>query len=331
MGELERELELAREILSKNPPSTSTSAAAAAPPTLPIGVGLLPFILPLDSALPVLQKYAPAVVWLFAAKTLDDYAAWTRRLKAALPHTSVWVQVGSASAALHVAQGQAGGEGAADADADASAARPDALVIQGSDAGGHGFSHGASIVSLLPETVDVLSSSPSHGPSNMMIPLLAAGGIADARGAAAAFALGASGVVLGTRFLAARDGANSTVRSTLFDNVRGPNVWPAAYDGRGLVTRSYEDFVGGGVAIEEVRRRHDEAAKQEDRGFKGESESGSGSASASASASGRGRANVWAGASVGLVNEVQDAKDIVAEVRDGVARVLADADARARL
>jgi len=311
-------------------------------------VGLLPFILPLDSALPVLQKYAPAVVWLFAAKTLDDYAAWTRRLKAALPHTSVWVQVGSASAALHVAQGQAGGEGAADADADASAARPDALVIQGSDAGGHGFSHGASIVSLLPETVDVLSSSPSHGPSNMMIPLLAAGGIADARGAAAAFALGASGVVLGTRFLAARettvpheayrdsvlaarDGANSTVRSTLFDNVRGPNVWPAAYDGRGLVTRSYEDFVGGGIAIEEVRRRHDEAAKQEDRGFKGESESGSGSASASASASGRGRANVWAGASVGLVNEVQDAKDIVAEVRDGVARVLADADARARL
>lgn len=326
MDELERELKLAKEALSKNSseasslPSTSTS-------TLPVGVGLLPFVLQLDTALPVLEKYPPAVVWLFAAKELDDYAAWTQRLRAALPHTSVWIQVGSASAALRVAQ--AGTQGSDSFST--SQARPDALIVQGSDAGGHGFERGASIVSLIPETIDLLRS---NGLSS--IPILAAGGIADARGAAAAFALGASGVVLGTRFLAARettvpheayrasvlaarDGANSTVRSKLFDNVRGPNIWPEPYDGRSLVTASYTDFAEKGVSIDEVRRLHEEASKRVDRGF------GSGSGSGET-----GRANVWAGASVGLVNRLEDAKDIVDEVRNGVAEVLAETRARLR-
>ncbi|KEF56669.1 uncharacterized protein A1O9_06858 [Exophiala aquamarina CBS 119918] len=316
MGELERELKLAKEILSKS------NDDSARPSTLPIGVGLLPFILQLEHALPVLAKYQPAVVWLFAAKELDDYAVWTRQLRAALPDTSVWIQVGSASAALRVAQ--AGTQGADPSTSDPKA-QPDALVLQGSDAGGHGFERGASIVALVPETLDLLRS---HSLGSM--PILAAGGIADARGAAAAFALGASGVVLGTRFLAAhetmvphpayresvlaaRDGANNTVRSKLFDNVRGPNIWPEAYDGRSLVTQSYTDFVGG-TGVDEVRRRHDEAAKARDKGFGGDGENG--------------RANVWAGASVGLVNRTDDARDIVREVRDGVDEVLAETRAR---
>lgn len=318
MGELERELSLAQESL-KDHNKNNNEETSSSTTTLPIGVGLLPFIAKLESALPVLEKFQPAVIWLFAARELDDYADWTKRLRAVLPHSSVWIQVGSASAALRVAKAQSD---------DKEATQPDALVVQGSDAGGHGFERGASIVALVPETLDLLRS---HNLGD--IPVLAAGGIADARGAAAAFALGASGVVLGTRFLAARetivphrayrdavlaarDGGQNTVRSKLFDNVRGPNIWPDPYDGRSLVTASYTDFVQNGVAIEVVRERHNEAAKREDAGF-GDGESSSGR-----------RANVWAGAGVGLVNKLEDAADIVTEVRAGVGQVLTSVTSR---
>ena len=79
------------------------------------------------------------------------------------------------------------------------------------------------------------------------LPVLAAGGIADGRGLAAAWMLGAAGVMMGTRFYAARealgaDGAKSalvgsvgadTLRTSVFDLIRGPE-WPSPYDGRAL-------------------------------------------------------------------------------------------------
>jgi nitronate monooxygenase len=131
---------------------------------------------------------------------------------------------------------------------------------------------------------------------------------------------------MGTRFLSARetnahpgyrelvlkakDGAQSTTRSKLFDNVKGPNIWPDAYDGRSLVTQSYEDYASG-VDIAQVRDRHNAAVAGEDAGY--------GSTT---------RANVWAGASVGLVNKVQDAAEIVHEVRAGIGQILKTAIAR---
>jgi enoyl-[acyl-carrier protein] reductase II len=66
----------------------------------------------------------------------------------------------------------------------------DVLVAQGWEAGGH--AGWVATMVLVPQVVDVAGE----------IPVLAAGGIADGRGIAAAFALGAEGVVLGTRFLA---------------------------------------------------------------------------------------------------------------------------------
>ncbi len=66
----------------------------------------------------------------------------------------------------------------------------DAIVAQGTEGGGH-VSWNATMA-LVPMVVDAVGS----------VPVIAAGGIADGRGLAAALALGAQGVLLGTRFLA---------------------------------------------------------------------------------------------------------------------------------
>ncbi len=67
----------------------------------------------------------------------------------------------------------------------------DAIVAQGVEAGGHVWSKVGTMV-LVPAVVDAADG----------IPVIAAGGIADGRGIAAALALGASGAWIGTRFLA---------------------------------------------------------------------------------------------------------------------------------
>lgn len=271
--------------------------------TLPVGVGLLPFVTKMEEALPVIAKYKPCTVWLFAATEFLDYATWSARVREASPDSKIWIQVGSVAAALQVA----------------TSCKPDVLVLQGADAGGHGFEKGAGIISLLPEATDVLQA---HGHGD--IPLVASGGIVDGRGVASALSLGAQGVVMGTRFLAAPetimhpayraavlsadDGGQSTVRSKVFDELRGPNIWPVLYDGRGLATESYADHVNG-VEIEKIRELHAEAAKGEDAGF------------------GK-RATVWAGTGVGLVKEVKPAGEIVFEIRNAARDAIDKAKAR---
>src|SRR6185436_3021780 len=66
----------------------------------------------------------------------------------------------------------------------------DVIVAQGGEAGGH--SGYVSTMALVPQVVDVAGDTP----------VVAAGGISDGRGLAAALALGAQGVAMGTRFLA---------------------------------------------------------------------------------------------------------------------------------
>jgi len=80
----------------------------------------------------------------------------------------------------------------------AAIAGADAIVVQGAEAGGHRAAFSAELAerelvglfSLLPAVVDAVS-----------VPVIATGGIADGRGVAAAFALGASAVQIGTGFL----------------------------------------------------------------------------------------------------------------------------------
>ena len=80
---------------------------------------------------------------------------------------------------------------------DAVDASADVVVAQGAEAGGHGASRGA--LSFVPEAADHLAH---HAPATL---LLAAGGIADGRGLAAALMLGADGVLVGTRLWASRE------------------------------------------------------------------------------------------------------------------------------
>jgi len=114
-------------------------------------------------------------------------------------------------------------------------ARPDVLVAQGTEAGGHGGER--SLFALLPAVRDLAIDRP----------VLAAGGIADRRGYDAAVALGAAGVLVGTRFSAANEAltaapakkriveasGDATVRTTVFDVVRGFDGW-AGTTGRAL-------------------------------------------------------------------------------------------------
>lgn len=113
----------------------------------------------------------------------------------------------------------------------------DVIVAQGTEAGGHGARRGRSTLTFVPAVVDMA------GP----VPVLAAGGIADGRGLAAALALGAAGALLGTRFQATAealadpsakqaiiaDRGEQTERSRVLDIARGSR-WPSAYTARTL-------------------------------------------------------------------------------------------------
>ena len=92
---------------------------------------------------------------------------------------SVWEQIGSVDAAKK-----------------ARADGIDVIVAQGWEAGGHNYG-GLPTLALVPRVVDAI------GPALV----LAAGGIADGRGAAAALALGADGVWVGSRMVATREAA----------------------------------------------------------------------------------------------------------------------------
>ena len=88
------------------------------------------------------------------------------------------------------------------------AAGCDFVVAQGFEAGGHRGSHaptgpdgGIGTLALVPQVVDATA-----------LPVIAAGGIADARGIVAALALGAAGVQLGTAFLRCPEAATDPAR-----------------------------------------------------------------------------------------------------------------------
>ncbi len=121
----------------------------------------------------------------------------------------------------------------------------DIVVAQGTEAGGHGARRAT--MTLVPEIADLLAR---EAPETL---LCAAGGIADGRGLAAALALGAEGVVIGTRFWAAAEAlvhpnvqaagtqatGDDTLRTSSTDIVR-ERYWPERFNIR-VVRNAFTD------------------------------------------------------------------------------------------
>ena len=116
-------------------------------------------------------------------------------------------------------------------------AEADIVVAQGSEAGGHGADRGT--FTLVPEVADMLART---SPETLLV---AAGGVGDGRGLAAALALGADGVLVGTRLCAAQESlvkplhkraivesdGDATLRTHLPDIVR-ELPWPQEFTAR---------------------------------------------------------------------------------------------------
>ena len=274
----------------------SSSVFNASPSThsvLPVGVGFQLWADDINVAVANVERFKPCAAWLYAPREdPEEYEDWSRRIRHASPQTQIWIQIGTLGEAKQLLE---------------RSEKPDVVVVQGAESGGHGRAKdGMGIMTLFPEVADAMASS--------QIPLLAAGGIADGRGVAAALCLGASGSVMGTRFLAASearissgyqneivrasDAAVTTTRTLLYNHLRGTFGWPAEYSPRTIINKSFVEQQAGG-AFEELKRRHDEALKMGDGGWGPE-----------------GRLATYAGAAVGLIHEVRDAGDIVREVQE---------------
>ena len=145
----------------------------------------------------------------------------------------------------------------------------DVIVAQGTEGGGHGQRRAT--LTLVPEVVDAVGA----------VPVVAAGGVSDGRGLAAALMLGASGVLMGTRFYATAQAGgrpeakaeivgadgDGTIRGKLFDILRNVD-WPPEYTGRVLRNDFARQWEGrDSELVENVdgeRERYREAALNHD-------------------------------------------------------------------
>ena len=133
----------------------------------------------------------------------------------------------------------------------------DIIVAQGGEAGGHGMSV-RSTFTLVPDVVDLVAE---RSPKTLV---LAAGGVADGRGLAAALALGADGALVGTRFWAAPEAlvspraqqraiaasGDDTVRTRVLDVVRRLD-WPGEYTVRALNNSFVDTWHGNEAQLRE--------------------------------------------------------------------------------
>jgi nitronate monooxygenase len=124
----------------------------------------------------------------------------------------------------------------------------DVVVAQGAEAGGHrstvelgpdGEVPLVGTLALVPQVVDAVG-----------VPVVAAGGISDGRGLAAALALGAAGAQMGTRFLLAREsGAHPAYRRRLLAGTEEDTLVTRVFTGRparGLRNRFVEEYLSAG-------------------------------------------------------------------------------------
>jgi nitronate monooxygenase len=247
-----------------------------------VGIGFILWALDKNpAALEVALDAKPVAVML----SFGDPAPYTTRIKAAGAKIICQVQT------LEQAK-------------QAAAAGADVIIAQGRDAGGHsGMSRGT--IGLVPAVVDAV------GP----IPVVAAGGIADGRGLAAALSLGASGVSMGTRFTATAEslwdqamkekavsaGGDQTAQTRVFDIVRGA-PWPAIYPGRAVRNDFFDQWHGREDALQQQQKEAEAAYLAPDNDLK--------------------RRVVWAGESVDLVRDIPSAREVIERIVAEAASVL---------
>lgn len=176
----------------------------------------------------------------------------------------------------------------------AGAAGVDVIVAQGTEAGGHTGS--ISTLPLLPAVVDAVAP----------IPVIAAGGIADGRGLAAALLLGAEGAWLGTRFVATPEasfpeakkarvlaaGLGDTVLTEVHD-IADRMPWPAGIRGRSVRNAFSDRWHGREADLRAWIAEHGDAHTARQRAHDPEETS------------------IYAGESAGLIAALEPAGDIV--------------------
>lgn len=166
----------------------------------------------------------------------------------------------------------------------------DALVAEGMESGGHIGDVGT--FPLVPQVVDAVS-----------VPVIAAGGIADGRGLAAALALGADGIQMGTRFICAEECTvhpeykrrilQATDRSTM---VSGAALGHPVRSLRNPLSRKFTELESKGASEEEVLAFGTGALRRAAK--EGDWENGT----------------FMAGQSAGLVNDIKPARQILEEI-----------------
>jgi nitronate monooxygenase len=186
----------------------------------------------------------------------------------------------------------------------------DVIVAQGGEAGGHGMSV-RSTFTLVPDVVDLVAE---HSPTTLVV---AAGGVADGRGLAAALALGADGVLVGTRLWATPEAmvtaqaqqravdacGDDTLRTRVYDLVRQRD-WPESYDARLVINPLIETWHGNEsellARLPEAVSTYEKAVAAQDFDV----------------------VTPLVGEAISLIHDVRPAADIVREMAADAARIL---------
>jgi len=265
---------------------------------VPLAVGFIGWILDTtekseDPRIPASLDERPSAIWLaFGADLTPHIAAVRAHDEKSGRMTLIFVQVGMVADALRYAP------------------LVDCIVVQGTEAGGHGSSVAPPLFSLLQAVLHAIPPSPTS-------PIvLAAGGISTGAQIAALLTMGAAGVVLGTRFLFTVEAAylqdkkdalikadlNATVRTLAYDEVNRTMGWPPLHDGRAIRNRVMDDFEEGLSLDERLRRFHESKEKGEDD-----------------------RMVIWAGVGAGLTNEIMPVADVLRELHEEAVEKLSGA------
>ncbi|CAH1765982.1 17964_t:CDS:2 [Entrophospora sp. SA101] len=299
--DIEKDLIKAKELLS----SSLNNKEEGDLLVLPIGVGVLTF--DLDNhpeTLSTILKYKPAAIWF----SFGDYSKYVKLVRESSPKTKIISQIQSIDMLVKNMTSTPS----------SNYSSVDVLIVQSSESGGHGAVKGGNLITLLPESIDKLKELHQDKKINSIPPVLAAGGISDGRGLVAALSLGASGIVMGTRFIASKeslspdnaksliintnDGNNNTIRTKVFDKLK--NIpWPGEFDGRALRNQTTDIILDNDKEKEEferIKKNYFGGVKNKDYSY----------------------VEIYAGSGVGLVKEELSAKEIVESTIKSAGKVI---------